>query len=80
MARAGLDREARPSGAESFIAGTASCRVRVDGVDASTRSCGSGRVHQVSRDGVSAKEFGAREFQTVDLDGNLITFFERVQT
>jgi hypothetical protein len=33
-------------------------------------------LHPVSRDGVSDTDFGSREFATLDLDGNLVTFFE----
>jgi hypothetical protein len=32
-------------------------------------------LHQVSRGGVDTTDFGTREFATVDLDGNLLTFF-----
>jgi catechol 2,3-dioxygenase-like lactoylglutathione lyase family enzyme len=51
------------SGAESFIAGTASCRVHVDGIDGLYRSL---------------DPLGTREFGILDPDGNLITFAERV--
>ena len=67
------------SGAESFIAGTASCRIEVGGIDelyAELRE--TALLHNVSRDGVSDTDFGAREFHTTDADGNLITFFEWV--
>jgi catechol 2,3-dioxygenase-like lactoylglutathione lyase family enzyme len=65
------------SGAESFIAGTASCRIRVDGVDDLFGEIGRGDVlHPVSREGVTTTDFGTREFATLDLDGNLVTFFE----
>jgi catechol 2,3-dioxygenase-like lactoylglutathione lyase family enzyme len=67
------------SGAESFLAGTASCRVQVEGVDALYEELRSQDVlHKVSGDGVSDTGFGTREFATVDLDNNLITFFEWV--
>ena len=66
------------SGAESFIAGTASCRIRVDGVDDLYAELAAREVlHAVSRDGVTATDFGTRELATLDLDGNLVTFFER---
>jgi len=69
------------SGAESFIAGTASCRIRVEGVDALYVELRSARVlHPLSRDGVSDEDYGAREFATVDADGNLVTFFEWTQS
>jgi catechol 2,3-dioxygenase-like lactoylglutathione lyase family enzyme len=65
------------SGAESFIAGTASCRIRVEGVDALYEELRAADVlHPVSRDGVSDEDYGAREFATLDADGNLVTFFE----
>ncbi len=65
------------SGAESFIAGTASCRILVDGVDDLFGEIGRGEVlHPVSREGVTTTDFGTREFATLDLDGNLVTFFE----
>jgi catechol 2,3-dioxygenase-like lactoylglutathione lyase family enzyme len=66
------------SGAESFLAGTASCRVRVEGVDElydELRDV----LHPVSRGGVTTTDFGTREFATLDADGNLITFFEWVE-
>jgi hypothetical protein len=37
-------------------------------------------LHPVSRDGVTATDFGSREFATLDADGNLISFFEWVET
>ena len=66
------------SGAESFIAGTASCRIAVEGVDELYEELRQADVlHQVSRDGVSATDWGTREFATLDRDGNLLAFFER---
>jgi catechol 2,3-dioxygenase-like lactoylglutathione lyase family enzyme len=64
------------TGAESFLAGTASCRIRVDAVDELYEQLStSGVLHPVSRDGVDETDFGTREFATLDQDGNLITFF-----
>jgi len=64
------------SGAESFIAGTASCRIMVDGVDDLYAELSAKDVlHPVSREGVSETDFGSREFATLDQDGNLISFF-----
>jgi catechol 2,3-dioxygenase-like lactoylglutathione lyase family enzyme len=64
------------SGAESFIAGTASCRIEVTDVDALYAELASTDVlHPVSRDGVTTTDFGTREFATLDLDGNLLSFF-----
>jgi catechol 2,3-dioxygenase-like lactoylglutathione lyase family enzyme len=74
--RDSLERPVR-SGAESFIAGTASFRVRVNGVDELYEELGERNVlHPVSKDSVSKTDFGTREFATIDLDGNLVTFFE----
>lgn len=67
------------SGAESFIAGTASCRIRVDGVDELYEEMRTSDVlHPASRDGISHTDFGTREFATLDCDGNLVAFFEWV--
>jgi catechol 2,3-dioxygenase-like lactoylglutathione lyase family enzyme len=64
------------SGAESFIAGTASCRIMCEGVDELFDELRAADVlHSVSRDGVDDTDFGTREFETLDLDGNLLTFF-----
>lgn len=64
------------SGAESFLAGTASCRIEVADVDVLFAELQAAEVlHPVSRDGVQATDFGTREFATLDTDGNLLTFF-----
>ena len=66
------------SGAESFLAGTASCRIEVADVDALFAELDrAGVLHPTVRDGVAATDFGTREFATLDLDGNLLTFFCR---
>ena len=73
------DLTAKPidSGAESFLAGTASCRIEVEDVDALFEELeAAGVLHPVSRGGVDTTDFGTREFATLDLDGNLVTFFE----
>lgn len=65
------------SGAESFIAGTASCRIEVQGVN---------DLHQVMQPlnilhpnaPLSEQPWGTREFAVLDPDNNLITFFERM--
>ena len=76
--RDSLERPVR-SGAESFIAGTASCRIVVQGVDELYEELrGSDVLHPVSKESVSDTDFGTREFATLDLDGNLVTFFQWV--
>ena len=73
--RDSIDQPVR-SGAESFIAGTASCRIRVDDVDGLYAEMAAADVlHPVSKDGVDDTDYGSREFATLDLDGNLVTFF-----
>jgi uncharacterized glyoxalase superfamily protein PhnB len=72
------DVAARPirSGAESFLAGTASCRIEVVDIDALFEELQpTGVLHTVSKGGPETTDFGTREFATVDLDGNLLTFF-----
>jgi uncharacterized glyoxalase superfamily protein PhnB len=64
------------SGAESFLAGTASCRIEVADVDALFEELQAADViHPASKDGVGTTDFGTREFATLDLDGNLLSFF-----
>jgi catechol 2,3-dioxygenase-like lactoylglutathione lyase family enzyme len=79
--RPDLSSEPIRSGAESFLAGTASCRIEVDDVDALFLELErQGVLHDVSRGGVDATDFGTREFATIDLDGNLLTFFRWEQS
>jgi catechol 2,3-dioxygenase-like lactoylglutathione lyase family enzyme len=68
------------SGAESFLAGTASCRIETEDVDGLYAELAKTDVlHSVSRDGVNDTEFGTREFATLDADGNLVEFFHWVR-
>lgn len=74
----GADLGERPvrSGAESFIAGTASCRIVVSDVDELFAELAARDVlHPVSVGGPDDTDFGSREFAALDLDGNLVTFF-----
>jgi hypothetical protein len=74
--RAGFTSKPVCSGAESFIAGTASCRIETGDVDGLYEELRAADVlHPVSREGVTTTDFGTREFATLDLDGNLLTFF-----
>lgn len=64
------------SGAESFIAGTASCRVAVLGADEfHDRIRLLGILHPNAQ--LTDQPWGCREFGVLDPDRNLITFFER---
>jgi catechol 2,3-dioxygenase-like lactoylglutathione lyase family enzyme len=68
---------ARPvcSGAESFLAGTGSCRIEVTGVDELYGRCaGVAVVHPNGT--IHDTPWGTREFGALDPDGNLVTFFE----
>ena len=65
------------SGAESFLAGTASCRIEVADVDALFAELDAAGVSHPSAGGLGDTDFGTREFATVDMDGNLLVFFRR---
>jgi catechol 2,3-dioxygenase-like lactoylglutathione lyase family enzyme len=65
------------SGAESFIAGTASCRIEVSDVDTLFKELSATKVLHPITKGVTTTDFGTSEFATLDLDGNLLTFFLR---
>jgi len=63
-------------GGESFLAGTASCRIEVEDVDALFAELAAAQVlNRVSSGGVTVTDFGTREFATVDLDNNGLAFF-----
>lgn len=65
------------SGAESFLAGTASCRIEVAGIDELyDEFTGSGVLYSPSTV-IEEQPWGSREFPVLDLERNLITFFER---
>jgi catechol 2,3-dioxygenase-like lactoylglutathione lyase family enzyme len=64
------------SGAESFIAGTASCRVAVQGVDELHRVLSPlGILHPNAP--LRDQCYGTREFGVLDPDRNVVAFFER---
>lgn len=64
------------SGAESFIAGTASCRFAVTSVDELHHELQpAGIVHPNAQ--LADQPWGTREFGVLDPDNNLLTFFER---
>lgn len=63
------------SGAEPHLAGSASCRIRVDGLDALYDECR--RQDVVHPNGaLQAQWWGDRDFTILDVDGNAIAFFE----
>jgi catechol 2,3-dioxygenase-like lactoylglutathione lyase family enzyme len=61
------------SGAESFVPGTASVRIRVDDVRALHAECAARGVTSPIRE----RPWGESDFGARDPDGNLITFFQR---
>jgi catechol 2,3-dioxygenase-like lactoylglutathione lyase family enzyme len=75
------DLRVRPvcSGAESFIAGTASCRIAVVGVDELYAELRIQDVLHSPSTVVVDTDYGTREFPTLDCDGNLISFYTRVR-
>ena len=58
------------SGAESFIPGTASCRIRIDDAEQLLAEIGTGAQ-------LRDQWWGDRDFALLDPDGNLVTFFQR---
>lgn len=66
------------SGAESFIAGTASCRIQTDDIDALYDELAAAQVlHPTDNGSPVDTEWGTREFAALDLEGNLLTYFQR---
>lgn len=66
------------SGAESFIAGTASCRIQVDEIDALYQEMeGAGVLHYADPGTAQDTDWGTREFAVTDIDNNLLVFFRR---
>jgi hypothetical protein len=75
------DLAARPvvSGAESFLPGTGTCRIRVEGIDELWAELEPrGVVHPNGR--LREQWWGDRDFSVLDVDGNGIAFFERRTT
>jgi uncharacterized glyoxalase superfamily protein PhnB len=66
------------SGAESFLAGTASCRIEVKGIDELFDEYKKQGVIYNSETVIEEKPWGTREFPALDLHRNLLTFYERI--
>lgn len=63
------------SGAESFLAGTTSCRILVDTIEQLYQGCcDRGIVHPNGK--LETKWYGMTEFAILDPDNNLVTFFQ----
>lgn len=69
--------EAVVSGAESFLAGTGGCRIEVEGLDALFAEYQEKGVLYHRDTTIKTEWWGDRDFHTLDLHRNLITFFER---
>lgn len=66
------------SGAESFLAGTASCRIEVQGIDELYEEYKKQGVLYDADTVVEAQSWGMRELAALDHHRNLLLFFERV--
>lgn len=66
------------SGAESFLAGTASCRIEVQGIHQLYEKYKQTGVLHSSDTVVTEQPWGNKEFEVVDLHRNLLTFFEPI--
>jgi hypothetical protein len=64
------------TGAESFIAGTASCRIEVQGVEELYEEYKKQGVLHSSNTKVEEQYWGHKEFAAVDNHRNLLTFYE----
>ena len=66
------------SGAESFLAGTASCRIEVQGIDELYEEYKKQGVIYDAETVVEGQPWGDREFPALDLHRNLLTFYEEI--
>jgi len=66
------------SGAESFLAGTASCRIEVQEIDDIFSEYKEKGVLYHSATVVEQTQWGTREFSALDLHRNLLTFYEQI--
>ena len=67
------------SGAESFLAGTASCRIEVQGIDELFEEYQKQAVIYNPDTVVEDQPWGNREFNALDHHGNLLTFYEKIK-
>lgn len=67
------------SGAESFLAGTASCRIEVEHIDELFTEYKERGVLYDPTTIVEDTAWGTREFPALDLHRNLLTFYERLK-
>lgn len=67
------------TGAETFIAGTASCRIQMQGITELYDEYKKQRVLHSADTVVEEQHWGHREFPVVDQDRNLLTFYEIIE-
>lgn len=67
------------SGAESFLAGTHSCRIEIKGIDELYKELKEKEVLHNEKTEIETTYYDTREFATLDLYGNLLTFYENIQ-
>ena len=66
------------TGAETFIAGTASCRIQVQGINELYEEYQKQEVLHSPDTIIQEQYWGHREFHVVDIHRNLLTFYEIV--
>lgn len=67
------------SGAESFLAGTASCRIEIEHIDELFSEYKNQRVLYDSETVIEETLWKTREFSALDLHRNLLTFYESIR-
>lgn len=67
------------SGAESFLAGTHSCRIKVNEIDKLYDELKPKGVLYNSQTLIATTDWGTKEFPTLDLHRNLLTFYEELE-
>ena len=66
------------SGAESFLAGTASCRIEVQGIEELYEEYKKQEVIYDAATVIIEQPWGDKEFPALDLHRNLLTFYEEI--
>ena len=66
------------SGAETFIAGTASYRIKVEGIEELYQEYKDQGVLHGEHNTIEEQYWGDRDLSTLDLYGNLLTFYEEI--
>jgi catechol 2,3-dioxygenase-like lactoylglutathione lyase family enzyme len=66
------------SGVESFLAGTASCRIQVQGIEELFEEYKSKEVLHSPNSKVDEQPWGDKELNAVDNHRNLLTFYEEI--